>query len=109
MRNNRYIWPMLLYNVTVGIDKDAEQEWLRYMKQKHIPDVMKTGMFLSWKMFKVLHDAEDGTISYSVQYFASSIEQVQQYLDVFAPKLVEEHRKQFHNKHVAFRTLLEEV
>jgi hypothetical protein len=100
---------MLLYNVTVGVDKDIETEWLQWMREKHIPDVLNTGMFVSSKMYKVLHDQDDGTISYSIQYFARSIEHVQQYLEVFAPVLIEEHRRKFHNKHVAFRTLLEEV
>lgn len=100
---------MLLYNVTVGIDKDVEAEWLQWMKDNHIPNVMKTGMFVDFRIFKVLHDQEDGTISYSVQYFARSIDEIQQYLEVFAPRLVEEHRVRFLNKHVAFRTLLEEV
>lgn len=100
---------MLLYNVTVGIDKDVEMEWLQWMKEKHIPDVLNTGMFVSSKMYKVLHDQDDNTISYSVQYFAKSIDHIQQYLEVFAPMLIEEHRRKFHNKHVAFNTLLEEI
>lgn len=100
---------MLLYNVTVGIDSDIEAEWLRWMKEEHIPNVLKTGMFESYKMYKVLHDQEDGTISYSIQYFAKTIENVTHYLQEFAPSLVETHRKRFANKHVAFRTLLEEV
>lgn len=100
---------MLLYNVTVGIDKDSESEWLQYMREKHIKAVLDTGLFVSYKLYRVLHDQDDGTISYSVQYFAKTIEDVHQYLETFAPALIEEHRKKFHNRHVAFRTLLEEV
>lgn len=100
---------MLLYNVTIGIDKDVEMEWLQWMKEKHIPDVLNTGMFVSSKMYKVLHDQDDNTISYSVQYFAKSIDHIQQYLEVFAPMLIEEHRRKYLNKHVAFNTLLEEI
>lgn len=100
---------MLLYNVTVGIDKEVELEWLEWMKSTHIPEVLSTGMFVGSKIYKVLHDQDEGTISYSVQYFARSIDQVQEYLEVFAPKLVEEHRVRFLNRHVAFQTLLEEV
>jgi hypothetical protein len=100
---------MLLYNVTVGVDRDIEMEWLQWVKEKHIPDVLSTGMFVSSRIYKVLHDQDDGTISYSMQYFAESIDHVQQYLEVFAPALIEEHRLKFYNKHVAFQTLLEEV
>jgi len=100
---------MLLYNETVGIDKDIEQEWLVYMREKHIQDVLNTGLFVSYKFYKVLHDQEDGTISYSVQYFARNIGDIEQYLEKFAPRLIEEHRKRFQNRHVTFRTLLEEL
>lgn len=100
---------MLLYNVTVGVDKDVEEEWLQYMREKYIKDVLNTGLFVSHKMYKVLHDQDDGTISYSVQYFARSIEDIQQYLETFAPTIIEEHRKKFNNRHVTFMTLLDEV
>lgn len=100
---------MLLYNVTVGIDKDSEAEWLQYMREKHIRAVLDTGLFVGHKMYRVLHDQDDGTISYSIQYFARTIEDVQQYLETFAPALIEDHRRRFHNRHVTFMTLLDEV
>ncbi len=100
---------MYLYNVTIGIDKDAEQEWLAWMKAEHIPDVMGTGLFLSSRLYKVLHDSEDGTVSYSVQYFAATLENVISYLENFAPAMVEKHQQKYGGRHVAFRTLLEEV
>jgi len=100
---------MFLYNVTVGIDADMEQEWVLWMKTTHIPDVLRTGLFVDYKFYKVLHDNSDGSISYSVQYFATSLENVVLYLEKFAPALVEEHRQKFRDKHVAFQTLLEEV
>ncbi len=100
---------MFLYNVTVGIDKDVEQEWLQWMKAEHIPDVMKTGMFIEFKMYRVLHDDEAESVSYSVQYFAKTINHVNFYFEKFAPAFLEKLRARFQNKHVAFMTLLEEV
>ena len=100
---------MYLYNVTVGIDKDVEAEWLFWMTEHHIPNVLKTGMFITSRMYKVLHDNEDGTTSYSIQYFAESIANVERYLEEFAPALIKEHMTKYGNRHVAFRTLLEEV
>ncbi|MBT1702701.1 DUF4286 family protein [Chryseosolibacter indicus] len=100
---------MLLYNVTVGIDRDVEQEWLQWIKGKHIPDVLNTGLFVESKMFKILHDENEETVSYSIQYYANSIDQIQQYIEVYAPVLIEEHRQRFLNKHVVFQTLLEQV
>lgn len=100
---------MVLYNVTVGIDLDVEEEWLNWMKVKHIPDVMATGQFIEYKIFKVLNQDNEDSTSYSIQYFAESIDKVVHYLDNHAPQFVEELRQRFPNKHVAFRTLLEQV
>ena len=100
---------MILYNVTVGIDKDVEEDWLHWMRQTHIPEVMATGKFLHYKIFKVLGHEEGENTSYSIQYFADAIENVVDYLNNDAPALVEAHRQKYKDKHVAFRTLLEEL
>lgn len=100
---------MLLYNETIGIDSGIESTWLEWIKDVYIPGVMNTGLFVEYKIYKILHDNEDGTISYSIQYFSQSIDHIQQYIEVFAPTLMEEHRNRFVNRHVVFRTLLEQV
>lgn len=100
---------MLLYNETIGIDPEIETTWLKWVKEEYIPRAMETGLFVEYKIFKILQDTEDETISYSIQYFSPSIDHIQQYIEVFAPTLIEEHRKLFVNKHVIFRTLLEQV
>jgi hypothetical protein len=100
---------MFLYNVTIGIDKDVEEDWLIWMKEDHIPEVLSTGKFVTHKMYKVLHENNDGSVSYSVQYFAETLDHVVSYLEQFAPTLVEKHKQKYGSKHVAFRTLLEEI
>lgn len=100
---------MLLFNETIGIDRAVENEWLAYMREEYLVAVMNTGMFASWKIYKVLHEQDDDTVSYSVQYFAESIDNVQKYLEVYAPKLIEQFQQKFKGRHVAFRTLLLEI
>ena len=101
---------MILYNVTIGIDKDIEQEWLSWMKETHVPRVMNTGKFLDSKIFKVIGQEEgEQSVSYSFQYFAKSINEVVDYLDNHAGPIVEDHNRRYVNRHVAFRTLLEEA
>jgi hypothetical protein len=100
---------MLLYNETIAIDKEIEGDWLNWMKNIYVPLMMSTGLFTDSKIFKVLHDNDDSSVSYSVQYFSTTIEHIQQYLDLYAPKIADELRKNFPNKHVIFRTLLEQV
>lgn len=100
---------MLLYNVTIGVDRDIEQEWLVWMKSTHIPEVMKTGLFTSNRIYKVMTHEEGDAASYAIQYFTPSLDNFQNYLENFAPALREEGQKKFGLKQVAYRTLLEEV
>ena len=100
---------MLLYNVTFGIDKSIEEEWFSWMRSNYLPAMMNTGLFVNYKMYKVLSHDDDNSVSYSVQCFAKTIEDLLQYLNEFAPRLVEEHRERYKDRHVAFNTLLEEV
>lgn len=99
---------MIIYNVTVNIENDVQEEWLKWMKEKHIPDVMATGYFLENKICKVLVDEEQG-VTYSVQYTAANMDDLKEYQRLHSARLQKEHADKFANKFVAFRTLLEIV
>jgi len=100
---------MLIYNVTVAVDKDIEPDWLAWMKQTHIPDVMNTGMFVSSKTYKIIGVEEGESVSYAIQFIANSLQEVDLYLKHHAPRLRQHSQDKFGDKQVAFRTLLEEV
>ncbi len=99
---------MILYNVTVNVDADAHDEWLEWMKEVHIPDVMATGMFVESKLARILAE-EAGGKAYSIQYFAKSMDEYGKYLEEFAPKLQADHENKFKGKVASFRTLLHVV
>lgn len=100
---------MLLYNVTINIEVDLEEEWVSWMKSTHIPDVLATGLFLEHKFFKILHDNEDGAVNYSVQYFTDSFEKLMTYQKEHSPRLQQEVRSRYQDRLVSFRTVLESV
>ena len=97
---------MIIYNVTINIDKDIHQEWLAWMKSVHIPDVMATGCFVESKICKIIGDEETG-INYAIQYTANNIEIYETYKTQHAPSLQKEVTNRYPGKFVAFRTLLE--
>ena len=99
---------MIIYNVTVNIENDVREEWLNWMKSKHIPDVISTGYFIDHKICKVLVDEEQGT-TYSIQYSCESHEKLQEYQKLHAPRLQKDVADKYANKFVAFRTLLEVI
>lgn len=97
----------LLYNVTIKIENDSAEEWLQWMVNKHIPDVMNTQCFLSYKISKIMEEEDGQGVGYAVQYIAENMETLQRYHQNFAKQLQEEHADRYKNKYVAFRTVLE--
>ena len=98
---------MVLYNVTINIHESVHDQWMRWMQEKHINDVLATGKFSAARMVKVLVEEEMGGTTYSIQYTTDSKETLQKYYDEDAPKLREEGLKLFGEKMLAFRTELE--
>ena len=100
---------MIIYNVTVNINHDAHDAWLEWMQEEHIPDVMKTGMFVESRMLRLLGDADSGGTTYAIQYTAATMADYERYKNEFAPALIKEAGDKFKDKFVSFRTLLETV
>lgn len=99
---------MYIYNVTINIDESVEKQWLLWM-QKHIPEVLATGKFISAKLTQVLVEEEMGGVTYSVQYTANSREDLDNYYKNDAPKLRADGMEKFTNKMLAFRTELKVI
>ena len=101
---------MIIYNVTVNVEDDVHTDWIAWMKEIHIPEVMNTGYFLENKIAKVLSTQEDETgHTYAIQYTCNSMNDLDEYQEKCAPKLQEDHTNRYAGKFVAFRTLLEVV
>lgn len=99
---------MFIYNVTVNIADDVHNDWLKWMKEVHIPDVIKTGCFIDSQILKVLYVEDEGH-TYSIQYKFLDMTDIERYQKEFGPKLQAEHTAKFKDKYAAFRTLLQIV
>lgn len=101
--------PAILYNVTINIDHSIASEWLKWMKEIHLPEVMSTGKFTGYRMLRLIGDEDSGGITYAIQYTAADMNHYDQYRTEFAPLLQAKTKEKFGDKFVAFRTLLEIV
>jgi len=100
---------MIIYNVTVNIEHAVHDEWLLWMKNVHIPDVMRTGRFTESRMLRLLGDEDSGGVTYAIQYTCNSLDDFKKYEQTEAPALRAQHSEKFNNRFVAFRTLMEIV
>lgn len=99
---------MYIYNVTINVDASVHDEWLKFMREVHIPDVMRTGCFADNRMLKVLNVEDEGA-TYSIQYTFMNLSDMEEYRARHATRLQKDVIDKFKDKFVAFRTLLEIV
>ena len=101
---------MYIYNVTVNIEESVHADWLDWMKNTHIPQVLATGCFTENLILRLLIEEEqEGTTTYAVQYTFTDMEHYNTYCDTFAPALQADAKNRYQDKFVAFRTLLQHV
>ena len=90
----------------MNIEESIQQDWLSWMKEVHIPEMLNTGKFSKALMTKVLVEEEMGGITYSIQYTTDSKETLQKYYVEDAERLRRKVMELFAGKYVAFRTEL---
>jgi hypothetical protein len=100
---------MLIYNVTTHVNWPFHDAWVKWMKEKHIPDVMSSGCFTEYRFVRVLEIDESEGPTYAVQYFAPTKEQYENYLQHHAPKLRNEVLVNWGDHIIGFRSLMELV
>lgn len=101
---------MIIYNVTINIEDEIHEEWLSWMKETHIPEVMRTGMFVDHSFSRLLSRQEDETgTTYVIQYLANDMAHYDRYINEFATALQNKTLQKFGSKFIAFRTLMEKV
>jgi hypothetical protein len=101
--------PQIIYNVTSHVEHSIEQEWLNWMKNVHIPEVIQTGLFLEYKLLKLVSEESEGGTSYAVQYLLNDVKDFLNYSENYAPALRQKALDKYGEKVIAFRTLLEVI
>lgn len=100
---------MIIYNVTVYVHASIAAEWLQWMLEEHAPEIIATHCFTDYNVVKLLEVDESEGPTYAIQYRADSMDDYQQYIDVYADKLRQKSIDRWGDRFIAFRTLMQVV
>lgn len=100
---------MLIYNVTIKVDRLIAAEWLQWLEQEHIPAIMATGCFAEHKVMRLLEIDDSEGPTYAIQYFANTKENYTRYIDQHATGFRQQSFEKWGDRFIAFRTLMEVV
>ena len=98
---------MIVYNVTLKVETDAADAWVRWMTEEHIADVIATGLFVDCRLCRLLEQDESDGITYSAQYLCKNMDDYHTYINEHAETMRDKGLKLFAGKFVAFRSVME--
>lgn len=99
---------MIIYNVTIKVETTIAEDWMIWLKQEHIPEVMDSGCFSSYRILKLL-DLDDEGVTHTIQYEAENMENYERYIKDFAAPLRDKSFEKWGNRFIAFRSLMQIV
>lgn len=101
---------MIIYIITTTVKNELEQEWLQWVREKRIPEILNTGYFKSFQMYKVkLPTNLEGEVTYVVQYECESIENYTAYAEKDSKRLQAEYPPKLIGKVTTARTVMESL
>ena len=100
---------MIIYNVTIKVQESIKTEWLQWLKEEHVPEVIQTGCFTHATILRLLEVDDTEGPTYTVQYFAESKGLYNNYIENHAPIMRQKSFDKWGNQFIAFRSLMQVV
>ncbi len=100
---------MIIYNVTIKITNAIHADWLHWLKQEHVPEVIQTGCFTHATILRLLEIDESEGPTYAIQYFAESKGLYNNYIENHAAAMRQKSFDKWGNKFIAFRSVMQVV
>jgi hypothetical protein len=100
---------MFIYNVTTKVDWSIHKEWLHWMKEEHLQEVVDTGCFIKSNLLRLHETDETEGPTYAAQFIAPTKFHYEQYIQNFSQSLRQKSLLKWGNKIISFRSLMEIV
>ncbi len=99
----------IIYNVTTKVDHRIAGEWLSWLKEEHIPDIISTGCFTNAVILRLIEVDETEGPTYAIQYHAASKALYNRYIETFAETMRKKATEKWGDKFISFRSVLQVV
>jgi len=100
---------MIIYNVTIKVEHAIAVDWLTWLKEEHIADVIATGCFTHATILHLIEADDTEGMTYAVQYNAENKAIYNRYIEQFAEGMRKKAADKWGAKFIAFRTVMQVV
>lgn len=94
---------MYIYNITFNIDESIQKEWLEWIKDSFIPEMLLDETITKFVLSQIMVSEEMGGITYSLQFSVTTAQNLEELLKK-DPKNIPFQSQRFSEKQVYFST-----
>lgn len=85
---------MIIYNITCKVDWTVHAQWVPWIKEAYIPEMLYGGLFYHGQLVKLIDTDETDGPTYALQFYARSLENYR----LFTADAGTAPLRRFHNK-----------
>ena len=100
---------MIIYNITTKVHSSIAAEWLQWLKEIHVKEVMESDCFTEFKIVKLLEIDETDGPTFAVQFAAESKGLYNRYIDKFAGEMRKRSFDKWGDKFISIRSVMQIV
>lgn len=100
---------MITYSVFIYLKKVAESDWLNFIKQKHIEEVMNTGCFIEYKFQKQIESDNEDEVNFRIDYYLKNMDKMNEYIEIHSTALKQDVLDRFGGYFRAERRIYEHI
>ncbi len=100
---------MIIYNVTTKVAGNISEEWLQWLQNEHIPEIIATGYFTKANILRLLEIDDSEGPTYAIQYITDSKDLYEAYLANAAEALRKKSFEKWGNQFISFRSVMQIV
>ncbi|MCW3111528.1 MAG: hypothetical protein JWQ09_6034 [Segetibacter sp.] len=100
---------MIIYNITIKVHSAIQDQWLSWLKEVYIPEILGTRCFTDANILLLLEmDDTDGP-TYAIQFRSESKALYNNYVEKFSRAMQQKSYDKWGDQFIAFRTVMQVV
>ena len=100
---------MIAYNTTYKVSWAVATAWLAWLEQEYIPEIMASGIFERYALYRLLEQDDTEGPTYTIQYFTVSKERLDTYLTEFDAGLRRKSQQTWNDQVIGFSSVLQQM
>jgi len=100
---------MFIYNVTIKVLAPIHQEWLHWLKEEHVPEILATECFSKATIVRLLEVDDSEGPTYAIQYMAESKALYNRYIEKYADGIRQKSFDKWGDQFIAFRSIMQVI